>query len=451
MKPSEAVPAELDEERALREDVFAAVRRYHAHRHVPRPFIPGVTPVPVSGKVFDEHEMVSLADAMMDMWLTAGRFAIDFEHRFARRLGVKHALLCNSGSSANLLAVSALTSPQLGDMRLMPGDEVITVAASFPTTVNPIIQNRLVPVFVDVELETYNVRADLLEAALSEKTKAVVLAHTLGNPFDLEAVLELADRRRLWVVEDCCDALDSTYKGRLVGSFGDLSTCSFFPAHQITMGEGGAVATSNSRLKKLVESFRDWGRDCWCDLGKDNTCGKRFGWQLGQLPCGYDHKYTYAHAGYNLKATDMQAALGIAQLEKLSDFTRARQRNFRMLLSGLRQYSHSLILPRATAETDPAWFGFAVTVRDSAPFRREELTQFLESRKIATRLLFGGNITRQPYFKDLPHRISGRLDATDQVMRGTFWVGVFPGITEEMTAYMIEQFEAFFRMKGIQA
>jgi len=440
-----AVETAASREAGLREAVFDAVTRFYEFKHAPRPFVAGVSPVPVSGKVFDERELLSLTDSALDFWLTAGRFTEEFERKFAKRLGLRDSLVVNSGSSANLVALSALTSPALGDKRLKPGDEVITLAASFPTTVNPILQNGATPVFLDVELGTYGAKLDLLEEAVTDKTRAVMIAHTLGNPFDLEPVLKLAEKKGFWVVEDSCDALGSTYKGKPVGSWGDISTFSFYPAHHITMGEGGAVATDNPRLKKFLESFRDWGRDCWCATGKDNTCGKRFGWQLGCLPEGYDHKYTYSHAGYNLKATDMQAAVGVSQLDKLDGFIAARKRNFRLLSEGLARHAGRLILPRATPDSDPSWFGFPITVKEDAGFKREQLTAFLESRKIATRLLFAGNVTRQPYFKDVPYRVVGSLENTDRVMNGTFWVGVYPGLTEEMIAYMVEQFDAFFR------
>ena len=370
----ETRPASPDQlrEAALREEVFAAVRRFYEFKHAVQPFVPGVTPIPVSGKVFDEKDLVSLSDSGLDFWLTTGRFAAAFEKKLAQRIGVRHATLVNSGSSANLLAVSALTSPALGEKRLKPGDEVITVAASFPTTINPMIQNRLIPVFLDVELGTYGVKAELLERAVSPKTRAIMIAHTLGNPFDLGAALALAKKHDLWVIEDSCDALGSTYKGKTVGSFGDLATYSFYPAHHITMGEGGAVATDNARLVTQLESFRDWGRDCWCAPGKDNTCGKRFDWQLGELPCGYDHKYTYTNIGYNLKATDMQAAVGLSQIEKLDLFIATRRRNFKLLKEGLARFEEFLILPQATEGSDPAWFGFPITVKDGAPFKREK-------------------------------------------------------------------------------
>jgi CDP-6-deoxy-D-xylo-4-hexulose-3-dehydrase len=395
--------------------------------------------------VFDAEELVSLADAGLDFWLTAGRFAARFERELARRAGLAHALLVNSGSSANLLAVSALTAPELGERRLRPGDEVISTAASFPTTINPILQNGAVPVLVDVELPTYNASAEAVAAAIGPKTRAIVLAHTLGNPFEADALRALAERRGLWLVEDCCDALGATLRGRPVGTFGDLATFSFYPAHHITTGEGGAVATSNARLKKLAESFRDWGRDCWCAPGADDTCGKRFGWKLGGLPAGYDHKYTYSHLGYNLKATDLQAAVGVAQLDKLDGFIAARRRNFAALRGGLKAHEEHLILPEATPGSEPSWFGFPISVRPGAPFSRADLTAFLEGRRIATRPLFAGNITRQPYFKDLPHRVVGGLANSDRVMRDAFWIGVYPGLTPEMIAYVVDSFGAFFR------
>ncbi len=426
-----------------RERVFAEVRRFYEAKFVRKPFVPGQTVIPPSGKVFDEREIVSLVDSSLDFWLTTGRFAADFERKLGRWLGLPHASLVNSGSSANLVAVSALTSRELGERRLKPGDEVLTAGASFPTTVNPILQNGAVPVFVDVDIPTYNAKFAELEAAVTPKTRAIILAHTLGNPFDLAPVVKLAQKHDLWLIEDCCDALGARYDGKLVSTFGDAGTYSFYPAHHITMGEGGAIVTANARLKKLFDSFRDWGRDCWCDPGCDNTCGKRFEWQLGELPYGYDHKYIYSHVGYNLKATDMQAAVGVAQLDRVDEFIAARRRNFKALHDGLKPFERFLILPEATPRSEPSWFGFPITVREDAPFSREKLTAFLESRKIGTRLLFAGNITRQPYFKDLPHRKASSLENCDRVMRSAFWVGVFPGITPEMTTYMIEQFTAF--------
>jgi CDP-6-deoxy-D-xylo-4-hexulose-3-dehydrase len=423
---------------ALRERILALVAEFCEEQFAQREFVPGVSPVPVSGKVFDAGEMVKLVDSSLDFWLTTGRFAQEFEKRFARLYGLRSASLVNSGSSANLVALSCLTSPKLGERRLRPGDEVITVAAGFPTTVNPIIQNGLVPVFVDVQVPTYNLDPEYLEEALSPKTRAVMVAHTLGNPFDLDAVADFVKRHNLWLIEDCCDAVGSTYRGRMVGTFGDLATASFYPAHHITMGEGGAVLTDSPVLKTLVESFRDWGRDCWCDPGNDNTCGKRFDWQLGDLPCGYDHKYTYSHIGYNLKMTDMQAAVGLAQLEKLPGFIEARRRNFEALRAGLRELEEFLILPEATPGSEPSWFGFPIAVRPEAPFSRNQVTRHLEDRNIATRLLFGGNLVRQPAYRDREFRVVGPLTNADFVMNQVFWIGLYPGITPAATGYMIE-------------
>lgn len=442
----ERAPVEHDApEAALREIVLAVVREFHKVKFASRRFIKGETPIPTSGKVFDAEEMVSLVDSGLDFWLTAGRFAKSFERSFAQRLGLPHALLVNSGSSANLLAIVTLTAQELGERRLKPGDEVISTAVSFPTTINPIVQCGAIPVLVDSAAPTYNALPERIAAAVTPKTRAIVLAHTLGNPFDLRAVREIADAHDLWLVEDCCDALGSKNAGQLVSSVGDLATFSFYPAHHITMGEGGAVVTRNARLKKLLESFRDWGRDCWCAPGQDDTCGKRFQWQLGGLPAGYDHKYTYSHLGYNLKATDMQAAVGVAQLDKLDGFIAARRRNFEALKCGLMSFHEHLILPEATPHSDPSWFGFPISVRSGAPFTREKLTAFLESRKIGTRLLFAGNITCQPYFKNIPHRVVGDLAGSDRVMRDAFWIGVYPGISLEMIAYELEQFDEFFR------
>jgi CDP-4-dehydro-6-deoxyglucose reductase, E1 len=382
-------------------------------------------------------------DSALDCWFTTGRFAEDFERKLARFVGVRCASLVNSGSSANLVALSALTSPKLGDRRLMPGDEVITVAAGFPTTLNPILQNRLTPVFVDVTVPGYEIDADQLEAARSEKTKAVMIAHTLGNVFDLDAVTAFARKYNLWLIEDCCDALGSTWKGRKVGTFGDIATVSFYPAHHITMGEGGAVLTDKRSLQLLIESFRDWGRDCWCHTGKDNTCGKRFEWQLGTLPCGYDHKYTYSHIGYNLKTTDMQAALGASQIEKLPTFIERRKQNFRYLRAALQPVEEFLILPEATPGSDPSWFGFPIGVRENAPFRRDELIRALEAQKISTRLLFGGNLLRQPAYEACEYRVIGDLPNTDFVMNNVFWVGVYPGLTKAMLDFVAETIANF--------
>lgn len=403
------------------------------------PFSPGVTPVPPSGKVIGAPELASLVEASLDGWLTTGRFNDAFQVRLGRFLGRKFVLTTNSGSSANLLALSALTSPLLGDRALKPGDEVITVAAGFPTTVNPIIQNGLVPVFVDVQLGTYNIDPDRLAAAVSPRTKAIMIAHTLGNPFDLDAITGIAEQHGLWLVEDCCDALGSTYRGRKVGSFGHVGTLSFYPAHHITMGEGGAVFTDDPVLKRALESIRDWGRDCYCPPGRDNTCKKRFKWQLGDLPRGYDHKYTYSHLGYNLKITDMQAAVGLAQLDRLDGFIESRKANFARLHAQLDRCSRHLLLPAATPGSDPAWFGFPITVRPGSPIDRARLIGHLTRHQVGTRLLFAGNLLRQPYFADRTFRVSGSLQNTDLVMNHTFWIGVYPGLSLEMLDYAAGQ------------
>ena len=435
----------------LRREILRLVEEYHDAAFPAKPFVPGETPVLVSGRVFDADDIRHLVDSSLDFWLTTGRYAHQFEVEFARTLGVRHAVLCNSGSSANLLAVSALTSETLGDDRLTPGDEVITLAAGFPTTINPILQNRLVPVFVDVRLGTYDASTQALERAIGPRTGAIMLPHTLGNPFDVDGVSELCKRHNLWLIEDNCDAVGSTYRGKMTGSFGDIATVSFYPAHHITMGEGGCVLTGEPRLKTLIESFRDWGRDCWCATGKDNTCGKRFDWQLGELPQGYDHKYIYSHIGYNLKVTDMQAAVGVAQLKKLPAFIERRKHNWRQLSLGLQHLEEFLVLPRATASSDPSWFGFPLTVRPGAPFSRSELVHCLESGRIGTRLLFGGNLVRQPAYRDVTYRISGTLENTDTVMRDTFWIGVYPGITDVMSAYVVDRIDTFVRERAAVA
>jgi CDP-6-deoxy-D-xylo-4-hexulose-3-dehydrase len=424
----------------LRAEVLGLVRQYYEAAFPEQEFVPGQSPLPYAGRVFDAEELVHLVDSALDFWLTTGRYAAHFERDFAKFFGRRAALLVNSGSSANLVALSCLTSPKLGDRALKPGDEVITVAAGFPTTVNPIIQNRLVPVFLDVTVPTYNVDVSQLEEAYSERTRAIMVAHTLGNPFDLGAVTDFARRHGLWLIEDCCDAVGSIYKGQRVGTFGDLATVSFYPAHHMTTGEGGCVLTDNPKLCTLAESFRDWGRDCWCEPGKENTCGKRFDWQLGQLPHGYDHKYTYAHIGYNLKLTDMQAAIGVAQLAKLPGFIQARRNNFRLLHEGLSDLQGSLILPEATAGSDPSWFGFPIGVRPEARFRREQMTRHLEDHKIATRLLFAGNLTRQPAYQNINCRVVGNLGNSDFVMNQVFWIGVYPGLTRKKIEYIISVF-----------
>jgi CDP-6-deoxy-D-xylo-4-hexulose-3-dehydrase len=422
----------------LRDRIRALVAEYYGEAFPSPAFVPGTSPVPISGRVFDEQELELLVDSSLDFWLTTGRFAEQFEREFAKFAGVREAVLVNSGSSANLLAISALTSPRLGDRQLKPGDEVITVAAGFPTTVNPILQNRLVPIFVDVHIPTFNVDVSYLETALSNRTRAVIFAHTLGNPFDLGAVTAFAKKHGLWLIEDCCDALGSTYRGEKVGTCGDLATVSFYPAHHITMGEGGCVLTNKPLLRTLVESFRDWGRDCWCAPGKENTCGKRFDWQLGDLPHGYDHKYIYSHVGYNLKATDLQAAVGVAQLKKLPAFIEARKRNFAYLKAGLKDAEEQFVLPEATPNSDPSWFGLPLLVRETAPFSRNTLIEFLNAKKIGTRQLFGGNLVRQPAYADLNYRVVGDLRMSDRVMNQAFWIGVYPGLTQPMLDYVLE-------------
>lgn len=401
-----------------------------------RDFVPGATTIPVNGKSLDSADYVNLVEASLDGWLTTGRFHEEFERKLARFIGVRSAKMVNSGSSANLVAFSALTSPKLGKKAIKPGDEVITVAAGFPTTVNPIIQNGCVPVFVDIELGTYDAMVDKIESAISRRTKAVMLAHTLGNPFDAPRLRKICDDHGLWLIEDNCDALGSEIKGKKTGSFGDLATLSFYPAHHITTGEGGAVLVKSPLVKRQVESFRDWGRDCYCETGEDNTCKKRFEWSLGDLPKGYDHKFTYGHIGYNLKATDMQAALGSSQFEKLEEFATIRQRNFDRLLAGLSE-NKNLLMPRPTPGSKPSWFGFPITLKPTSRVDRTSLTRLLADRKIGTRLLFGGNLIRQPAYRGVNYRVEGTLENTDRVMRDTFWVGVYPGITDEMVDYVV--------------
>lgn len=427
-------------EQNLRKQISALTAAFHAEKWSPKTFRPGVDYIPVSGKVFDQEEVMNVVDASLDFNLTTGRYALKFEREFAAFMNARYALLTNSGSSANLLAMAALTSPQLGERRLHPGDEVITVAAGFPTTVNPIIQYGLVPVFLDVDIPTYNIDTARLEAAISNKTKAIMIAHTLGNSFRVDEIKRIADQYGLWLIEDACDAVGTTYQGKRAGTFGDLATVSFYPAHHITMGEGGAVLTSSPKLKRIVESFRDWGRDCWCDPGKDNSCGKRFDWQHGDLPQGYDHKYTYSHIGYNLKVTDMQAAVGVAQLKKLDAFIAIRKHNFNFLKAALKPLEDLLLLPEATEGSDPSWFGFPITLREDAPLSRNQLVQQLEKHRIGTRLLFAGNILRQPAYRDITCRIVGSLQNTDRIMNQTFWIGVYPGLTPEMLQYVADVF-----------
>jgi len=419
----------------LRAQIAALVEQYAAAALKPPAFLPGLTAIPPSGKVLDAAELKLMVEASLDGWLTTGRFNDAFEQKLAAFIGVEHLITVNSGSSANLVAFSTLTSPRLGERAIRPGDEVIAVAAGFPTTVNPILQFGAVPVFVDVDLPTLNIDPALLEAAITPRTKAVMLAHALGNPFNLDAVTDLCRRHGLWLVEDCCDALGSTYRGRMVGTFGDIGTLSFYPAHHITMGEGGAVFTRHAELAAIAESFRDWGRDCYCAPGKDNTCGKRFDWRLGDLPHGYDHKYTYSHLGYNLKITDMQAACGLAQLEKAPRFIQQRKDNFAFLLERLRACEEFLQLPQATGHADPSWFGFPVTLKPAAPVTRLDLLTYLDQKKVGTRLLFAGNLTRQPSMRGARYRVSGSLERTDVVMNNTFWIGVHPGLTPAMLEF----------------
>lgn len=417
-------------------DIIDQVRKLKAET-IDTPFRRGLDPVPVSGKVLDGDDYAALVEASLDGWLTAGRFHDSFERALAKYVGVRNALFVNSGSSANLAALSALTSPKLGKRALKPGDEVITVAAGFPTTVNPIIQNRLVPVFVDIELQTYDASVEMIREAIGPRTRAIMLAHTLGNPFDVDSIEEICAANDLWLIEDSCDALGSTYNGRKTGSIGDVATVSFYPAHHITTGEGGAVFVNSPLVKKQVESFRDWGRDCYCATGKDNTCQKRFNWQLGDLPHGYDHKYIYSHIGYNLKATDIQAALGLSQLAKLESFIAARRANFSFLKKGLETRSE-LLMPRASDKSDPSWFGFPVTIRPDSGVKRNDLLKHIDDLKIGTRLLFGGNLLKQPAYQSIEHRVVGDLTNTDIVMKNTFWLGVYPGLTQEMLEFVVE-------------
>lgn len=431
----------------LHKHILDLVRDYYHARHSGREFAPGTSKVPYAGRVFDEQELVAAVDTMLDFWLTLGPQGDAFERELAGYVGTKHALVVNSGSSANLIALATLTSPQL-ERPLVPGDEVLTVAAGFPTTVAPIVQYRCVPVFVDVTLETANVLVDRLAEAVGPKTRAVMLAHALGNPYDLDGVLDVVKRHDLYLIEDNCDALGSQYRGQRTGTFGHLATQSFYPPHHLTMGEGGAVLTGSGRLRRIAESFRDWGRDCWCASGKDNTCGKRFGWQLGRLPHGYDHKYTYSHLGYNLKPLDVQAAIGRQQLKKLDGFVAARRANHARLAAALKPYEEHLILPEAAPHSEPSWFGLLLTVRDGAPFTRAELVGHLEQRGVQTRQLFGGNLLRQPAFEGVAHRVVGDLTNTDKIMNDAFFIGVYPGLTPPMLDHMEQSFAEFFQGLG---
>ncbi len=427
----------------LRASIMELVEEYSELAHAPKSFVGGQSPVPVSGRVFDASDVKSLVDSALDFWLTSGRFNDKFQASLAKRVGARYAMTVNSGSSANLVAFSALTSPLLRERQVPPGSEVITAATGFPTTVNPAITQGMVPVFVDVDIPTYNIIPDLVEEAITENTRAIMVAHTLGNPFDAGRISAIAKRHNLWLIEDCCDALGATFDGRHVGTFGDIGTLSFYPAHHITMGEGGAVFTSHPALRRAMETFRDWGRDCYCEPGKDNTCQRRFDWQLGDLPYGYDHKYIYSHLGFNLKITDMQAAVGVSQLEHLDDFISARRRNFDSLKNGLKPLEEFFILPEPTPGSDPSWFGFVLTVRNDAPFKRDVIVRHLNEHGIGTRLLFGGNLVRQPYMKGRNFRVHGSLANSDTIMNQTFWIGVYPGLAEEHIGYVLQVIREF--------
>lgn len=433
----------MNQQAIIRQKIAALVDQYAALTQAPQPFTPGTTPVPPSGKLIGPQELKNMVEASLDGWLTTGRFNAEFEKKLAAFIGIKHLITVNSGSSANLVAFNTLTSPKLGERAIRKGDEVIGVAAGFPTTVNPILQFGAVPVFVDVDPLTHNIDASKIAAAISPKTKAIMLAHSLGNPFNLDVVTALCKKHNLWLVEDCCDALGTTYRGQMVGTFGDIGTLSFYPAHHITMGEGGAVFTKHDELKTIAESFRDWGRDCYCQPGKDNTCGKRFCQKMGDLPHGYDHKYTYSHLGYNLKISDMQAACGLAQLEKAPQFIQARKDNFAFLKARLKDCEEFVSLPEATEHSDPSWFGFPITLKENCPVTRLDLLTYLDQNKVGTRLLFAGNLTRHPYLMGATYRISGDLTNTDNVMNNTFWVGVQPALTREMLEFAANKIETY--------
>ena len=434
---------DLEDGAKVRKEIMELTSEYVEKSHAKKSFIPGKTIVPVSGKVFGKKEVQMLVSSSLDFWLTTGRYNQEFEKQLGNFLGIKFAMTTNSGSSANLLALSSLTSEQLGERSLKPGDEVITVAAGFPTTVNPILQNNLIPVFVDVKIPSYVIDENLIEENITEKTKAIMIAHTLGNAFNIKKIVDIARKHNLWLIEDCCDALGTTYDNKFVGTFGDISTLSFYPAHHITTGEGGAVLTNNLQLKKIIESFRDWGRDCYCAPGQSNTCGKRFDWKLGDLPFGYDHKYTYSHVGYNLKITDMQAAIGLAQLDRLPEFIKKRKENFQFLYEHLSSFEKYLILPNSVENSDSSWFGFPITVRDDVSFSKESLINYLSQKLVDTRPVFAGNLIKQPYFKNKIFKTGKTLSNTDKIMNQSFWIGVFPGLSTEMLEYVIKQFETF--------
>jgi CDP-4-dehydro-6-deoxyglucose reductase, E1 len=430
----------------LRKQILTLVQELYETEHAQKKFIPGTTYIPYAGRVFDHTEICTLVESSLDFWLTAGPYAQKLESELSDFIGRKYCLLCNSGSSANLLAVAALTSPKLGERQLRPHDKVITTACGFPTTLNPIVQNLLVPVFVDVELGTYNPSLASIKKAYTTDVKAIFIAHTLGNVSELEGIRDFAREKNIWFIEDNCDALGSQYKKKLSGTYGDIATLSFYPPHHMTMGEGGAVLADDSLLKNIIASFRDWGRDCWCASGQDNACQNRFGKQYGDLPFGYDHKYVYSHIGYNLKLTDLQAAIGLAQIKKMPRFIDARKRNFCMLFEALAPYQDVLLLPIVEDDADPSWFGFPILVKPNAPFSRHDIVVYLENKRIATRMLFGGNLTKQPAYLEIKHEISGTLENTDSVMNNLFWVGVYPGLTEEMITYMISTFNSFLSM-----
>jgi len=441
----------MSTEKELRAQISDLVKEYYGVKFGQQTYVAGKSPIRYAGRVFDEKEIQSLVDSSLDFWLTEGRYAEEFQAQFAEFVGTDFAVLTNSGSSANLLAFSALTSELLGDKRLRPGDEVISVAAGFPTTVNPIIQNGMVPVFCDVDLGSYNINIEQLKKAISPKTRAIFLAHTLGNPYDLDTIVELVKKHDLWLIEDCCDALGSTYHGKHVGTFGHVATCSFYPAHHITIGEGGMIFTDDEVIARAVTSFRDWGRDCYCHGGENNTCGKRFSGQYGTLPKGYDHKYVYSHIGYNLKVTDMQAAIGVEQMKKLPQFVQRRKENFRAWIAGFQKWNNKFVLPHATKGADPSWFAFPVTVKAGAGFTRTELTDYLATNQIETRNLFAGNLLRQPAYLKIQHRVAGSLDNTETIMKETFFLGTYPGLTHEMIEHTLLLIEEFLNTKSLRA
>ncbi len=435
----------MKETKIIRKEIFEKVKYFYLSLQLNKKFIPGKTVIPYAGRIYDEKELISLVDASLDFWLTAGRYADKFENGLANFLRTKYCLLTNSGSSANLLAISALTSPMLKSRQLHPGDEVITTACGFPTTLNPILQNKLIPVFVDVELKTYNIQVEKIEKAITRRTKAIFTAHTLGNPADIDGISKIVKKHNLWWLTDNCDALGSMYKDKHTETFSDISTCSFYPAHHITLGEGGAVLTNSLLLKRIIISFRDWGRDCWCEAGHDDTCKRRFSQKFGNLPYGYDHKYVYSHIGYNFKVTDMQAAIGCVQLNKLPGFIQARKRNFKFLYNVFKKYEDHFMLPQAEKYSEPSWFGFPILVKVNASFNRADIVNFFESKKIATRMLFGGNLLKQPAYKNIRYRTAGRLSNTDLVMNNLFWIGVYPGLTKPMLLYIEKTLDSFFK------